>query len=160
MIVRCGECGEEYQLGSNQKLSDYQCKCGGKLFSNKVVSENVSKKPKSMSKNMEKDKIIINRKKLLLLGLLFVFIGLVNVITLIIGILTLMIGLILFFTDSWGVYLVIFLLWLFGGILAFLFVPMSNVTSWFGGILVAFFGLSGLIDVATSRRNKVKGHLN
>ena len=158
MIVRCGECGEEYQLGSNQKLSDYQCKCGGKLFSNKVVSENVSKKPKSMSKNMEKDKIIINRKKLLLLGLLFVFIGLVNVITLIIGILTLMIGLILFFTDSWGVYLVIFLLWLFGGILAFLFVPLGSIASWFGGVFVVLFGLGGLMEVGIFRSNKVKGH--
>ena len=155
MIVRCGECGEEYQLGSNQKLSDYQCKCGGKLFSNKVVTENISKKPK-----VKKGFITFSRKWVLLAGLFFIFLGIGNVITLIIGILTLMIGLILFFTDSWGVYLVIFLLWLFGGILAFLFVPMSNVTSWFGGILVAFFGLSGLIDVATSRRNKVKGHLN
>jgi DNA-directed RNA polymerase subunit RPC12/RpoP len=155
MIVRCGECGEEYQLGSNQKLSDYQCKCGGKLFSNKVGTENIPKNPK-----VKNNVITFSRKWVLVAGLFFILMGIENAITLIIGVLTLMIGLILFFTDSWGVYLVIFLLWLFGGILAFLFVPMSNVTSWFGGILVAFFGLSGLIDVATSRRNKVKGHLN
>jgi len=155
MIVRCGECGEEYQLGSNQKLSDYQCKCGGKLFSNKVGTENIPKNPK-----VKNNVITFSRKWVLVAGLFFIFLGIGNVITLIIGVLTLMIGLILFFTDSWGVYLVIFLLWLFGGILAFLFVPTSNITSWFSGIIVVLLGLSGLIDVATYRRNKVRGHLN
>ena len=38
MIIKCKKCGKEYELGSNENLSDYQCECGGELSTNKKVS--------------------------------------------------------------------------------------------------------------------------
>ena len=31
MIAKCGECGKEYQLEEGEKVSDFQCECGGIL---------------------------------------------------------------------------------------------------------------------------------
>ena len=39
MIIKCKKCGNEYELGSNEKLSDFECECGGELYLNNRVSE-------------------------------------------------------------------------------------------------------------------------
>ena len=41
VIAKCGKCGKEYQLKSDEKLSNFQCKCGGELTLNGRVSETV-----------------------------------------------------------------------------------------------------------------------
>ncbi|MBZ2166825.1 hypothetical protein [Methanobacterium spitsbergense] len=41
MIIKCKKCGNEYELGYNENLSDYQCECGGELSLNKRASEPV-----------------------------------------------------------------------------------------------------------------------
>jgi len=39
MIVKCESCGIEYELGSDEKPSDFQCECGGELSPNEMVFE-------------------------------------------------------------------------------------------------------------------------
>ena len=39
MIIKCKKCGNEYELGYNEKLSDFECECGGELSLNNRVSE-------------------------------------------------------------------------------------------------------------------------
>ena len=47
VIAKCEKCGKKYAIGPNDKLSDFQCECGGELTSNGMASEQVkTKKPK------------------------------------------------------------------------------------------------------------------
>ena len=50
-IAECGECGKEYQLESDKKLSDFQCECGGELSTKKAVFE-----PVNVTKNIKQRK--------------------------------------------------------------------------------------------------------
>jgi|GEM_PF-913468 hypothetical protein len=42
VIVKCEKCGQEYQLGPNDKLSDFKCECGGELSLKEAVVEPVN----------------------------------------------------------------------------------------------------------------------
>jgi DNA-directed RNA polymerase subunit RPC12/RpoP len=46
VITRCEKCGKKYQLRQNEKLSDFQCECGGELLSKEVENEPKSAHPK------------------------------------------------------------------------------------------------------------------
>ena len=43
VIVKCEKCGKEYQLGPNDKISDFKCECGGKLSLKKNEPTNGTK---------------------------------------------------------------------------------------------------------------------
>ena len=49
MLTYCLECGKEYELESGDKLSDFQCECGGKL---------ASKAPPEKQKGLTNDPVI------------------------------------------------------------------------------------------------------
>lgn len=36
-IVKCKECGKEYQLKKGKLLADFQCDCGGDLISERKI---------------------------------------------------------------------------------------------------------------------------
>ncbi len=58
MITRCEKCGKKYQLGHNEKLSDFQCECGGELSSKEVEDEQISTHPKDITtKRINEQKI-------------------------------------------------------------------------------------------------------
>ena len=44
VIAKCEKCGKEYQLASNEKLSDFQCDCGGELSPKEVIKPTNNKK--------------------------------------------------------------------------------------------------------------------
>ena len=44
VIAKCAKCGKEYELKANEKLSNFQCECGGELTSNEITSETVKTK--------------------------------------------------------------------------------------------------------------------
>lgn len=53
MMVKaiCDECGREYQLEPTDKLSDFQCECGGELTSKKAVFESITTKKQDKQHN-------------------------------------------------------------------------------------------------------------
>lgn len=54
VVARCVKCGKKYELESNEKLSDFQCECGGELSSNGVALEFLEpKKPKNEPKSWD-----------------------------------------------------------------------------------------------------------
>ena len=56
VIVKCEKCGNEYELGPNEKPSDCSCECGGELTSNKTTAESLEKSnkiPKFICSNMK-----------------------------------------------------------------------------------------------------------
>jgi hypothetical protein len=60
MIIKCKKCGNEYELKSDKKLSEFKCECGGEL-SPKMQSEN----PKShgtLKKSNHNDHVNITSK--------------------------------------------------------------------------------------------------
>ena len=55
VIVKCEKCGKEYELGSDEKLSDFQCECGGELSPDEMAHDPV-KTPKTQEKpNIKED---------------------------------------------------------------------------------------------------------
>jgi len=52
VTARCTDCKKEYELEKGQKISDFQCECGGKLrrVFPKVAQPNKSKKKKEEAK--------------------------------------------------------------------------------------------------------------
>ena len=50
VIAKCEKCGKEYQLASYEKLSDFQCECGGELSPKEVVE------PKNNTKHIKQRK--------------------------------------------------------------------------------------------------------
>ena len=64
MLAKCLKCGKEYELESDEKLSDFQCECGGELSSNKMASKpsNESKATKKPNFKEDWDKQSKNRK--------------------------------------------------------------------------------------------------
>ena len=56
VVAKCEKCGKEYQLGANEKLSNFQCECGGELTSNEMTSKTVKpKKPNKTPKDIRED---------------------------------------------------------------------------------------------------------
>ena len=51
MLAYCLNCGQEYELKSDNKLSDFQCECGGELAFNNSPNEK-SKIPENYKKNI------------------------------------------------------------------------------------------------------------
>lgn len=53
MIIKCEKCGKEYEIDSNEKLSDFECGCGGEL-SPKKTGDTPSKPLKTLNRpNMD-----------------------------------------------------------------------------------------------------------
>jgi len=56
VIAKCAKCGKEYELKANDKLSDFQCECGGELTSNEMTSATLkTKKPNKTPKDIRED---------------------------------------------------------------------------------------------------------
>jgi hypothetical protein len=51
MKAKCKECGNEYELGEDEKLEDFQCECGGDLEHAIVTPPTSDKTPKSSEKS-------------------------------------------------------------------------------------------------------------
>ncbi len=65
VLVKCLKCGKEYELGSNEKLSGFQCECGGELSPNKKVTPEsiyITKSKKKPNIKEDWDKQSKNRK--------------------------------------------------------------------------------------------------
>ena len=82
-------------------------------------------------------------KGIYLLGLVIILIGFNNEILLVVGILTFLLGLILFLTESIKAYIVIYSLWLIGGVIAF--INSHNLINILASGFTTFFGLAYLI---------------
>ena len=79
VIVKCEKCGKEYELGYGEKLSDFQCECGGELSPNEIESTPLITPKTQIKPNIEDnlDKKRENKK----IGLIGVFIfGLILII--------------------------------------------------------------------------------
>ena len=79
VIVKCEKCEKEYELGSDEKLSDFHCECGGELSPKEMASEPLKMPKTQENPNIEEnlDKKSRNKK----IGIAGVFcIGLILVI--------------------------------------------------------------------------------
>lgn|GEM_PF-3328842 len=78
------------------------------------------------------------------------------------GIATWIIGVLLFLTDSWIAYLLIYVLWALGGIVAFLDGFVSQILGAIFSVIIALFGIGYIIVLAKERgkNKKIKGHID
>ena len=50
VIIKCKKCGKEYELGTNEKVSNFLCECGGELSPlKKTVQSNLTSTDKDKS---------------------------------------------------------------------------------------------------------------
>lgn len=98
-----------------------------------------------------------NRRWVLIFSGLIIIVGLTSAPILLLGLLTSIIGITLFFTDSWIVYLLIFLVWTFGGLTAGL-LSISSTLNIFVVLIIVVVGVFNLIDLARKHKKNVSEH--
>lgn len=171
VIVKCKECGKEYELGKGETSSNFQCECGGNL-SVKLGTIPIVTPPKN-NKKEEKAKSStdlskpyteggegpVNRKWIFIIGVLLIIVGLSAPLFILVGVLILILGIFLFFTDSWVIYLIIFLLLTFGSLFAWLY-STANYLNFFAGLVFTSVGAINLYYLAKIRKKRVKGHVS
>jgi hypothetical protein len=103
-----------------------------------------------------------NRKGIFFIGFIIIIFGFTNGILLWVGIATWIIGVLLFLTDSWIAYLLIYVLWALGGIVAFLDGFVSQILGAIFSVIIALFGIGYIIVLAKERgkNKKIKGHID
>lgn len=180
----CEKCKGYYKLkpGENQEDFTDTCACGGKLryavdidvvdekkqHSNfesgtsndneKTINSTSEKSEPSFEKGHISGEWPLNRKWILIVGVLFLLFGGSSLFYGIIGILTLILGVFLFFSDSWVLYFTIFVLWTFGGISALLF-SISSIINLIAGLVIIMTGAMNLIALAKDRKENVSGEV-
>lgn len=180
----CQNCKGYYKLQPGENPEDFTntCACGGNLryavsidvvnnkthfHINQKTNKREHKKERTDEKtrpNKDKEDLIdllvdfrYNRKLILIVALLITIFGLPSIWFSVVGFITLIIAISLFFTDSWIVYLIIFSLWVFGGIFAFLNSIMS-IYSIVLGLYIVIIGVGNMITLAQKRKKNVSGY--
>ena len=77
MIIKCKQCGKEYELESDKKLSEFQCECGGELSPKMSSEKRKSLKTLRKSNNNKDLNKTSNNKKIW--GLMACCVGLILV---------------------------------------------------------------------------------
>lgn len=100
------------------------------------------------------------RRGIFLAALLFFIFGIFgyDIILSWVGILTFFVGLILFLTDSWVIYLLIYFLWLLGGISGFS--NAHNILGTFFSVLVVLYGGVAALFIIVNKTKNVKGKVD
>lgn len=98
------------------------------------------------------------RRWVFIFGIMIIFMGLTSPMNIGLGLITLILGIFLFFTDSWILYLIIFSLWGFGGIIAWLYSEFTLVNI-LAGIIITAAGGFNLIGIAQKRKKSVSGQI-
>lgn len=146
---------DEDQHKAESTISEYESS-----KSNEDKAESTIIKDKGEKSDENSNELIetpFNRRWVLIFGVLICISSLMYPIALGFGILALILGLFLYFTDSWILYLIIFSLWTFNGILILL---TDSLLSTFFGVLLIFIGGSNLYRLYKKRKSKVSGHIN
>jgi len=93
------------------------------------------------------------RSTVLIFSLYVLLLNFSNANFIIVAILSLIISISLFFKESWIIYLIIFLLWTFGGLIV-LFTSLFSIINLLTGGLVVIVGAVGLLVIAKNRIKK------